>query len=188
MVSILNTLVGNWWALALRGLFGLLFGILAFMWPGITLQVLVLLFGAYALVDGIFAIIAALAGRTEGIPWWALLLEGIVGIGAGIVTLFWPGITAFVLLIMIAAWAIVTGIFEIAAAVRLRKEIEGEWILAVSGVVSLLFGILLLVNPLAGALALVWMIAAYQIIFGILLIALGFKLRSLLHGSRPLAA
>src|SRR4051794_34974783 len=139
-------LARNWWALALRGLFAVLFGIAAFAWPGITLGALVLLYGAYAFVDGVFAIAAALAGRTEGLPWWALLLEGVFGIAAGVIAFAWPGITALALLFLISAWAVVTGVFEIVAAVRLRKEIRGEWLLALSGVLSVLFGVALVVN------------------------------------------
>jgi uncharacterized membrane protein HdeD (DUF308 family) len=171
-------LARNWWALALRGLFAILFGIAAFAWPGITLGALVLLYGAYALVDGVFAIAAAVVGRTDGMPWWALVLEGVAGIAVGIMTFAWPGITALVLLYLIAAWAVVTGIFEIVAAVRLRKEIQGEWLLALSGILSVLFGFALVFNPLAGALAVVWLIGAYAIAFGTLMIALAFRLRS----------
>jgi uncharacterized membrane protein HdeD (DUF308 family) len=170
-------LARSWWALALRGLAAVLFGIMAFAWPGMTLGVLVLLYGAYALVDGVLAIIAAVAGRTSGMPWWALLLEGVLGITVGILTFAWPGITALVLLYLIAAWAVATGVFEVVAAIRLRREIRGEWLLALSGIISVLFGIALVINPVGGALAVVWLIGAYAIAFGILLIALGFRLR-----------
>jgi uncharacterized membrane protein HdeD (DUF308 family) len=168
----------NWWTLALRGLFAVLFGIMAFAWPGITLGALVLLYGAYAFADGVLAIAAALVGRTVGVPWWSLLIEGLAGIGVGIITLIWPGITALVLLYLIAFWAVVTGVFEIVAAIRLRKEIRGEWLLALSGVLSVLFGVALIVSPGAGALAVVWLIGAYAIVFGALMIALALRLRS----------
>jgi uncharacterized membrane protein HdeD (DUF308 family) len=172
------TLARNWWVLALRGLCAIIFGILAFVWPGVTLGVLVLLYGAYALVDGVLAIIAALSKRQEsGLPWWALLLEGLLGIAAGIVAFVWPGITALFLLFLIAGWAIVTGVFEIIAAIRLRKEIEGELWLALSGIVSIIFGVLLFARPGAGALTVVWLIGAYAIFFGIFLLALAFRLK-----------
>jgi uncharacterized membrane protein HdeD (DUF308 family) len=172
-------LAGNWWALALRGLFALLFGIAAFVMPGLTLAALVLLYGAYALVDGVFAVVASLAGRTFGTPWWAMLIRGLLGIAVGIVTFVWPGITELALLYIIAAWAVVTGGFEIAAAIRLRKEIEGEWLLVLSGALSVLFGLAMMVFPAAGALAIVWLLGSYAVIFGVLLLVLGFRLRSL---------
>jgi len=142
----------NWWSLALRGLAALILGVLTFAWPEISLTALVFLFGAYALVDGLFTAVAAL-GAPEGYgSWWALLLEGVFGVAAGILAFFWPGITALVLLYLIAAWAVVTGVFEIIAAVRLRELITGEWMLALGGVVSVLFGVLLAAWPGAGRL------------------------------------
>jgi uncharacterized membrane protein HdeD (DUF308 family) len=172
------TLARNWWVLALRGLCAIIFGILAFVWPGITLGALVLLYGVYALVDGILSIIAAVSKREgSGLPWWALLLQGLLGIAAGIVTFAWPGITALFLLFLIAAWAIVTGIFAIIAAIRLRKEIQGEFWLALSGILSVVFGVLLFVRPGAGALTVVWLIGSYAIFFGILLLVLAFRLK-----------
>jgi uncharacterized membrane protein HdeD (DUF308 family) len=178
-------LARNWWALALRGVFAILFGVMAFAWPGITLGVMVLFYGAYAVVDGIFAIAAAVTGRTSGMPWWALLIEGIAGIAFGVMTFAWPGITALVLLCVIAAWAIITGVFEIVAAIQLRKEIRGEWILAVSGALSVLLGVLLVSRPTVGLLWIVWMTGAYAIVSGSLLLTLGFRLRRL---SRDLVA
>jgi uncharacterized membrane protein HdeD (DUF308 family) len=166
-----------WWVLAIRGVVAILFGIGAFLWPGITLAVLVLLFGAYALVDGIFAVVAGLTARRESERWWWMVLEGVAGVILGVLTLLWPGITALVLLIFIAAWSIVTGVLEIAAAIRLRREIEGEWLLVVAGAASVLFGILLLIRPGAGALAVIWLIGAYALVFGVLLLVLAFRLR-----------
>ena len=171
------TLSRSWWILAIRGVAAILFGIGAFVWPGITLAALVLLFGAYALVDGIFAVIAGISVRKEQERWWMMILEGLAGIVLGVLTFLWPGITALVLLYFIAAWSIVTGAFEVAAAIRLRKEIEGEWLLALAGIASMIFGILLVVLPGPGALALIWLIGAYALLFGVLLLALAFRLR-----------
>lgn len=170
-------LARNWWLLAIRGVAAILFGIGAFLWPGLTLAVLVLMFGAYALVDGIFAIIAGISARKEQERWWMMILVGVAGIITGILTFMWPHITAFVLLYFIAIWAIVSGVFEIAAAIRLRKEIEGEWLLALAGIASVIFGVLLVILPGAGALAVVWMIGSYALIFGILMLVLAFRLR-----------
>lgn len=173
----LSTYAGNWWTLVLRGIAAVIFGILAYIWPGITFTVLVLFFGAYALWDGIFALVGAF--RTQGDRRWALILEGIVGIAAGVLTFIWTGAASLALLLVIGAWAIVTGIFEIIAAIRLREEIEGEWLLLLSGVLSVLFGIAIAIWPAAGLLAVTWMIGAYAIVFGILLTVLGFRLRNL---------
>ncbi len=170
-------LARNWWVLVLRGLAAVIFGILAILWPGLTITVLVLFFGAYALVDGIFAVIAAITHRAGHDRWWVMLLEGLVGIAAGILTFFYPAVTALVLLYFIAAWAILTGILEIMAALRLRREIEGEWLLVFSGILSVLFGVVAVIFPGAGALAVIWLIAVYAIVFGLLLIALGLRVR-----------
>jgi uncharacterized membrane protein HdeD (DUF308 family) len=170
----LHTLAQNWWALALRGLVAVLFGLLTFLLPGITLVTLVLLFGAYALVDGIFNVIAFFRLMSHH---WALLIEGAIGIIAGILTFAWPTITALVLLYIIAFWAIFTGIFEIVAGIRLRKTIANEWLLLVMGVLSLLFGIAILFAPGLGALAIVLWIGAYALVFGIILLAFAFRLR-----------
>lgn len=174
----MELLARNWWALALRGVAAILFGLAAFFWPGLTLMVLVILFGAYALVDGIFALAASVRAMQQQNRWWPLLLLGIAGVAAGIVTFFYPGITAIALLFIIAAWAIVTGIFTVIAAIELRRHISGEWLLGLSGIASILFGILLIVQPGAGALALVWLIGIYAVIFGFLELGLAFRLRS----------
>ena len=177
---LLPLLSRNWWALALRGLAAILFGILAFAWPGITLFVLVIFFGAYLLVDGIFAIVAAVRAAGEEARWWLLLIEGILGVVAGLVAFFWPGLTALALLYLIAAWAIVTGIMEIVAAIRLRRELVGEWALILSGVLSFIFGVLLVVIPArAGLLSLTWLIGIYAIAFGVIMLVLAFRVRGL---------
>jgi uncharacterized membrane protein HdeD (DUF308 family) len=170
----LQTLTANWWALALRGLVAVLFGLLTFFLPGITLVTLVLLFGAYALVDGVFNVIAFFRVASHQ---WALLIEGVVGILAGVLTFAWPAITAFALLYLIAFWAILTGIFEIVAGIRLRKTIANEWLLIAMGVLSLLFGLLIVLAPGTGALAIVLWIGAYALVFGVFLLALAFRLR-----------
>jgi uncharacterized membrane protein HdeD (DUF308 family) len=171
-------LARNWWVVLLRGLAGIIFGLVTFFEPGISLAALVLLFGAYAFVDGVFSIVTAVRRRGAD-RWWLLLLEGIAGILAGIATLIWPAITAIVLLYLIAAWALVTGVLEIAAAIRLRKVITGEWLLALSGVASVILGVLLIIAPGPGALAVVIWIGAYAFVFGALLIGLSLRLRSL---------
>jgi uncharacterized membrane protein HdeD (DUF308 family) len=169
----------NWWLLALRGLAGLIFGVLAFIWPGITLFVLVCLFGAYALVNGVLSLILAW-NAPKGFPrFGSLILGGILGIAAAVITFFMPGITALGLLIMVAAWAIATGVMEIIAAIRLRKTIKHEWLWIVAGILSVIFGVLLLLQPLAGLLVLVWWIGAYAVVFGILLMVLAFRVRRL---------
>src|SRR5215212_9743894 len=176
---VLPVLARNWWVLALRGLAAIVFGVLAFVWPGITLWVLVLLFGAYMLVDGIFAIVAAVRAAGQEARWWLLLIEGVLGVLAGLVAAFWPGLTALALLYFVAAWAIVTGIIEIVGAIRLRREIEGEWALGLSGVLSVIFGVLLVVLPApAGLLSLVWLVGAYAVATGVLLLILAFRVRS----------
>jgi uncharacterized membrane protein HdeD (DUF308 family) len=175
---ILPVLSRNWWALALRGLAAIVFGVLAFVWPGITLWALVLLFGAYMLVDGIFAIVAAVRAAGREARWWLLLVEGVLGVLAGLVAFLLPGITALALLYLVAAWAIFTGILQIVGAVRLRREIEGEWALILGGVLSVIFGVLLAVLPGPGILALVWLIGAYAVVSGVLLIVLAFRVRN----------
>lgn len=171
----------NWWAMALRGLLAVLFGIAAFMLPGVMLWFLVAIFGAYALVDGVFAVISAFRRDVRRERWWALLFEGVAGIGIGVLTFIWPKLTAMGLLYLIAFWAILTGAFEVITAVRLRHAISGEWMMALIGILSMAFGLLLAIFPMAGALSVVWLIGAYAIVAGVLMIALGFKLRSLRH-------
>jgi uncharacterized membrane protein HdeD (DUF308 family) len=175
----LENLAHSWHWIVLRGVFAVLFGIFAFVWPGVTLAALVLVWGAYAIADGVMALIAAFTMHEEGKPMLALIIVGILGIAAGIVTFFWPGMTALALLFFIASWAVLMGIFEIAAAIRLRKHIENEWLLALSGIVSIAFGVLMFLQPGAGALAVVWLIGSFLLVFGILLVVLGFKLKGL---------
>ena len=170
-----------WWVVLIRGVLAILFGVAAFVWPGITLLTLVLLFGAFALVDGVFEVVAAISGRKHSGDWWLWLLGGLLGIAIGIMTYHNPALTAFALVLYIAAWALVRGVFEIVTAIRLREEIEGEWLLVLSGVVSIAFGLFVLWSPGAGALALLWMIAAWAIILGTTLVVLAFRLRARHH-------
>ena len=172
-----NSLAHNWWMLALRGLVAIVFGVLAFVLPGMTLLTLVFLFGVYAIVNGVLALVHAFSAP-KGYPrFGALIFTGIISIAAGVLAFVWPGITALSLVLLIAAWAIVNGVFEIATAIRLRRVIEHEWLLALAGILSVLLGIVMLLQPGAGALALVWWIGGFAIAFGVLLVALAFRVR-----------
>ncbi len=166
-----------WWMVLLRGVISVLFGIMVFAWPGISLVSLVLLFGAFALADGFGNAVTAIGGRREHENWWVLLLAGLAGIGLGVLTFFNPAVTALALLFYIAVWAIATGLLEIVAAIRLRKEIEGELWLGLGGLASVAFGMLLIARPGEGALAVLWLIAAYAVAYGVILIILAFKAR-----------
>jgi uncharacterized membrane protein HdeD (DUF308 family) len=171
---IVNAFSRHWWVLLLRGIIAVLFGIIAFALPGLTLITLVLLYGVYALVDGVIALFVGASSRA-----WSLLLAGIIGVLVGIYTFFYPGITAVVLLYLIAAWAVFRGVLEIVTAMRLRREISYEWALVLGGILSIIFGLILFANPAAGALAMVWLIGAYAIVFGLTMIVLAFRARSL---------
>jgi uncharacterized membrane protein HdeD (DUF308 family) len=173
---LVQALARYWWLLLLRGIAAIIFGVLAFAWPGITLVTLVLFWGAFALIDGVLALANAFMGGNMGHRWW-LALVGLAGIAAGILTFMWPGVTALLLLVFIASWAIVLGVFQIIGAIRLRKEIDNEWMLGLSGAVSVLFGVIVLLAPGAGAVGLIWAIASYAIVFGILMVLAAFKLK-----------
>ena len=178
VLSILGAVADRWWLLALRGVLAILFGVFAFLWPGLTLGILVVLWGAFAVVDGLGALVEGIQTR-----WWSMALFGVLGIAVGAYALFQPGITALALLFVIAVWAIARGILEIAAAVALRKELTNEWILVVSGILSIVIGVAMIAFPGAGALAVLWLIGIQAMAAGILLIALAFRLRSLVHGA-----
>ena len=175
----LRTLAQNWWAIVLRGVCAVLFGLTAFAWPGITLAVLVMFYGVYALVEGAFAVAGALMGRRAGAFPWGVLLSGLAGIAIGVITFMSPQITAIALVYLIAAWAILRGVFEIVAAIQLRKEIENEWLLGLAGALSVVLGLWLFAAPGAGAVAVLWWIGAFAIVFGIVEIILGFRLKGL---------
>ncbi len=169
----------------MRGALALLFGALTIMTPGLTLLYLVLLFGVYAIVEGAFSLVAAM--RAPG-RHWPLVLEGVVGIAAGVLTFTWPGITALLLLYFIAFWAILTGVLEIAAGIRLRKQLQNEFLLIAMGILSVLFGVLVLVSPGTGALAVALWIGVYALLFGAALLALAFRLRPFARGGETSTA
>jgi uncharacterized membrane protein HdeD (DUF308 family) len=175
---LLRSMAEHWWLMLLRGIAAVIFGILSIVWPAISALSLVLLWGAYTFADGIFSLGAAIMGKaaTTGQRWW-LAITGVLGVAAGLVAFFAPGLTATVLLVFIAIWAIAIGVMAIIGAIQLRKEIEGEWLLILSGVLAVLFGVLMFLQPAAGALAVIWMIATFAIVFGIDLIWLAFKLK-----------
>lgn len=166
-----------WWSFFVRGVVAILLGLAAIFMPGITLELLAVLLAAFFLADGVFSLAASVGGKKLDSRWWLLLLEGLAGIIIGIITIVWPALTVVVLVLFVGFWALVTGILEIAAAIKLRHEIRGEWLLALSGIISILFSLILFVNPGAGAVALVWIIGAYAFFFGISLVLLGLKLR-----------
>lgn len=172
-----ESLVHSWWILALRGLLALAFGVLSFVSPGSTLLALVALFAAYAFVTGLVAAVGAVRNRRLDHDWWMLLLVGLVSIGAGVVTLVHPGLTALVLVLVIAANALIGGLFDIIAAVRLRRVAGHGWLLMASGGFSLLFGVLAFLFPAAGALTLIWLISAYAVLIGACYLVLSYELQ-----------
>jgi len=176
---VLANLTRNWWVFVLRGIAALLFGVFAFMRPGMTLEFLVYLFGFWALLDGVFALIGSIGAAEAHEPWWPLVLTGLLGIAAGIVTLRWPQITAVALYLIIAYWSIFQGILATVAAIRLRDLIPGEgWFIA-GGLASIAFGVLLVMYPASGLLAVIWLIGLYAVIFGIAVLMFGFRLKGL---------
>jgi uncharacterized membrane protein HdeD (DUF308 family) len=176
-LAILPPLARNWWVFLVRGLVAIAFGLVGFFYPAATLVAFILVYGVFALLDGVFAVIAAARGKGGMGPRWWLALVGILGIVAGLVTFAWPGITALVMLAVIGVWALLYGIAEIIGAIRLRKEIENEWLLLLHGALAVLFGLSVLVRPGAGALALVWLIAAFALASGVVLVMFAFALR-----------
>jgi uncharacterized membrane protein HdeD (DUF308 family) len=190
-------IAGNWKTIALQGLIAVLFGIVTLVWPGLTIGALVLLFGAYAIVDGVFALAAAVTNAPEARDHRAMLaIQGVISVAAGVIAFAWPGITALALLFVIAAWALLTGIVRIALAVRLRRVIENEWLLGLSGALSIAFAAVLVVTPGTGALVITWLIGWFALLFGVTLLALAWRLRKLgaalapraHRGARPAAA
>ena len=162
----------------IRGIASIAIGILAIGWPGMTIAVLVGIFGVYAIIDGITNLFIGFSRGRAGDRAWAHVVQGLVGIGAGVLTFLWPGITALALVFFIAAWAVMTGMFEIVAAIRLRKVIQGEWLLALSGALSVAFGVLVFAFPGAGAVGIALVLGFYAIATGLILVMLGMRLRS----------
>jgi len=175
----IEALKRNWWVLVIRGICGIVFGVVAFVYPGLALATLVILFGAWVLIDGVFRIVGATAGRASDPDWGFHLIIGLLGVVVGFLTFRAPGITALILVIYIGAWALMIGAVEIALAIKLRRELKGECFLVLMGLASIIFAVLLLWNPGPGALALLWLIASYAIVLGVLAIFFGFRLRSL---------
>jgi uncharacterized membrane protein HdeD (DUF308 family) len=175
-----RALARNWWAIALRGVLAILFGLVAIFLPGLTLASLVLLFAAYMVVDGIFAIVAALRAARRHERWGLLVLEGIVDFAAGAIAVLWPLITVVAFVFLMGAWAIVSGLLLWAAAFRLNLA-HGRWFMALSGAISVVWGVLLLVWPLTGAIVLTWWMGGYALFFGVALLILSFQLRRRRH-------
>lgn len=174
----IRRLADNWWLLVLRGVLAIIFGIVAWVWPGLNLTTLIILVGAWLLVDGAFQIVFAILNRARVDSVLPFIIGGLISVIGGIVILAWPGLSAIALIYLIGAWAVITGIFEIVAAIQLRKEIENEWAIGIGGLISIAFGAVVLIFPGDGAVALVWLIGIFAIVLGIALIAAGFRLRS----------
>ncbi len=173
------TLARHWWAVVLRGVLAILFGVLVFLWPGAFWFAAVVTFAAYSLVYGVLAIAGAMTGGGRAGPWWALLLQGLVSLASSAIAILWPGITELALFYLIAGWCIVTGVFEIVAAIQLRRDMQGTGLMALSGVLSIILGLALGLFPLAGLLVLALWVGGWAFAYGVLLIVLGLRLRSL---------
>ena len=178
----LTTVCKRWWVLLVRGIAAILFGICAIVWPGITLLYLVILFSAFTIVDGVAAMVLGFRGEADGTVWWTMVFLGVLAIAAGVIAFAWPGVTLLVLATIIAISAIVRGAFEIFAAITLRKELEDEWILGLSGAMSVIFGALIMFRPGAGLIALTLLIGAYMLALGVFAIALALRLRMMHRG------
>jgi uncharacterized membrane protein HdeD (DUF308 family) len=173
----LQRLSRHWWLLGLRGLASVLLGIVAFLWPGATFFVLIAFFAAYMFVAGLFTLVSAFHFRDQGTPWPVLLLEGIAGLAIGIITFFWPGITALAAIFTIAAWAVITGVLQLVLAVHVRRELPDEILLILAGIVSVIFGAVCAAAPLLGLLIYMWIFGTYAIVFGILMLVFAVRVR-----------
>ena len=177
--NLVRVMANNWWVPLLRGIAAVIFGLMALFWPGLTVYLLLIVFGAYAIFDGLMAVIVAFQRKSEDDGWWTWALDGALSIIIGLMALFWPEATALALVIWMAVWAVVGGIFRIIAAFRLRAEIEGEWALGLSGLFLLIWGVLMAMIPAAGLLSIAWLIGLFALLIGVAMIALAFRLRGL---------
>jgi uncharacterized membrane protein HdeD (DUF308 family) len=176
---VLPALAHHWWVFLLRGLVGIAFGLVAFFYPVATLYTFIVFYAVFSIVDGVFAFLSAVRGQENmGARWW-LALIGILGVVAGLAAYLWPGVTAVALLTLIGIWALINGVVEIVGAIRLRAEIDNEWLLLIHGILSALFGLIVLARPSGGALALIWFIAAFALVSGTVLVILSFRLKGL---------
>lgn len=189
MISLLRQ---SWLPLVVQGAAALIFGILAWVWPDRTLQGLIVLFGAYALIDGLISLVAIVGTAALGVAWWPLLLRGLVGIALGLMTFAWPGVTALILVYIIAAWAVAVGVFQLLIGILIgllfKQRLTGTWLLIVGGIVSIILGFWLVAAPGDGAVALAWLIGTFALAYGLILLAAGFRLRALLQRADLLRA
>ncbi len=179
MDNLVRVMADNWWVALLRGIAAILFGLMALIWPGLTVYALLIVFGAYAVFDGVMAIIVGFQRKSDDDSWWSWALDGFLSIVIGLMALFWPEATALAFVIWMAAWAVVAGIFRIIAAIRLRKEIEGEWALGLSGLLMVIWGVLMALIPAAGLLSLAWLIGVFTLLIGGVMVVLSFRLRGM---------
>ena len=173
-----KNLAKNWWLLALRGLFAILFGIVILAWPGLTIEILVIIYGVFALVGGILSIIIGLFSIGKSSNWWVMFLEGILGFIVGGIVLKWPAISLLLLIVIIGLWAIISGIIQIITAIFVRQEIKNEWLMGLSGLISLLFGLVILSWPISSIIVVSWLIGFYALLLGIFLIVFGFQVKA----------
>lgn len=183
----IEMVINKWWVFLLRGLAAIAFGLVTLIWSRITIQVLLILFGAFVLLDGIFSLVAGILSIRTDKRWWEMLFSGVLGIAIGLLMFAWPNITGVVLLYFIGAWAVVIGIMDILIAIQLRREIEGEWIMIMDGIFSVLIGVLLFLFPGTGALAAVWLIGLFAVAVGIIFVILALRLRKLGREMKKLA-
>lgn len=179
MENLVRVMANNWWVPLLRGIAAVIFGLMALFWPGLTVYFLLIVFGAYAIFDGIMATIVAFQRKSEDDRWWSWALDGFLSIVIGLMALFWPVATALVFVIWMAAWAVVTGVLRIIAAIRLRKEIAGEWALGLSGLLLIIWGGLMAMIPAAGLLSIAWLIGLFALLIGAVMVVLAFRLRGM---------